>query len=91
MAETSAIALMGELLLLPSGLSHSEWVKFAGLDPRAFESGKSVHPRARLAKADNSPIRSALTRPAALLFLLHRWDVGTTAVCNFRCHADRFP
>lgn len=30
---TSAIALMGELLLLPPNLSHREWVKFAGLDP----------------------------------------------------------
>src|SRR5665647_2169610 len=40
---TSAIALMGELLLLPPDLSHREWVKFAGLDPRAFDSGKSVH------------------------------------------------
>ena len=41
--QTSAIALMGELLLLPPDLSHREWVKFAGLDPRAFDSGKSVH------------------------------------------------
>jgi transposase len=31
--ETSAIALMGELLLLPPNLSHREWLKFAGLDP----------------------------------------------------------
>ena len=63
-AETSAIALMGELLLLPPGLSHREGVKFAGLDPRAFESVKSVHPQARLAKAGNRPIRSALYLPA---------------------------
>jgi transposase len=39
-AETSAIALMGELLLLPPDLSHREWVKFAGLDPKSFDSGK---------------------------------------------------
>jgi transposase len=63
-AQTSAIALMGELLLLPPGLSPREWVKFAGLDPRAFESGKSVHQQARLAKAGNRPIRSALYMPA---------------------------
>ena len=63
-AETSAIALMGELLLLPPGLSHREWVKFAGLDPRAFESGKSVQQQARLAKAGNRHIRSALYMPA---------------------------
>ena len=63
-AETSAIALMGELLLLPPGLSHRQWVKFAGLDPRAFDSGKSVHKQARLAKAGNRHIRSALYMPA---------------------------
>ena len=62
--ETSAIALMGELLLLPPGLSHRAWVKFAGLDPRAFDSGKSVHKQARLAKAGNRHIRSALYMPA---------------------------
>jgi transposase len=63
-AETSAIALMGELMLLPPGLSHREWVKFAGLDPRAFDSGKSVHKQARLSKGGNSHIRSALYMPA---------------------------
>ncbi len=63
-AQTSAIALMGELLLLPQGLSHREWVKFAGLDPRAFDSGKSVHKQARLSKAGNRHIRSALYMPA---------------------------
>jgi transposase len=63
-AQTSAIALMGELLLLPPGLSPRQWVKFAGLDPRAFDSGKSVHKPARLSKAGNRHIRSALYMPA---------------------------
>ncbi|MDI1276880.1 IS110 family transposase [Methylobacter sp.] len=63
-AETSAIALMGELLLLPPDLSHREWVKFAGLDPRAFDSGKSVHKKTRISKAGNRYIRSALYMPA---------------------------
>lgn len=63
-AATSAVALMGELLLLPEGLSERQWVKFAGLDPRAFESGKSVHKQARLAKAGNRHIRAALYMPA---------------------------
>jgi transposase len=61
---TSAIALMGELLLLPPDLSHREWVKFAGLDPKAFDSGKSVHKKTRLSKAGNRHIRSALYMPA---------------------------
>jgi len=63
-AETSAIALMGEILLLPPGLSHREWVKFAGLDPCAFDSGKSVHKQARLSKTGNRHMRSALYMPA---------------------------
>jgi len=62
--ETSAIALMGELLLLPPDLSHREWVKFAGLDPRAFDSGKSVHKKTRISKAGNRHIRAALYFPA---------------------------
>jgi transposase len=63
-AETSAIALMGELLLLPPDLSHREWVKFAGLDPKSFDSGKSVHKKTRLSKAGNKYIRAALYMPA---------------------------
>jgi transposase len=63
-AQTSAFALMGELLLLPPNLSHREWVKFAGLDPKDFESGKSVHKKMRLSKAGNRHIRSALYMPA---------------------------
>jgi transposase len=63
-AQTSAIALMGELLLLPPNLSHREWVKFAGLDPRVFDSGKSIHKKARISKAGNRHIRMALYMPA---------------------------
>jgi transposase len=63
-AQTSAVALMGELLLLPPDLSHREWVKFAGLDPKAFDSGKSVHKKTRISKAGNRHIRSALYMPA---------------------------
>ena len=59
-ANASAIALMGEWLLLPPDLSHREWVKFAGLDPKAFDSGKSVHKKTRISKAGNSHIRAAL-------------------------------
>lgn len=62
--ETSAIALMGELLLLPPDLSHREWVKFAGLDPRAFDSGKSIHKKTSISKAGNRHIRAALYFPA---------------------------
>jgi transposase len=62
--ETSAIALLGELLLLPQGLTHRQWVKYAGLDPRVFKSGKSVDKQPRLSKAGNRHIRQALYMPA---------------------------
>jgi len=63
-AETSAIALLGELLLLPKGLSHAQWVKFAGLDPKHFRSGSSVDKKARISGAGNHYIRAALYMPA---------------------------
>jgi transposase len=62
--QTSAIALLGELLLLPTGLTHKQWVKFAGLDPRHFQSGKSVAKQPRLSKAGNRYIRHGLYMPA---------------------------
>lgn len=63
-AQASAIALLGELLLLPEGLTHKQWVKFAGLDPKHFRSGTSVEKRARISKAGNRYIRQALYMPA---------------------------
>ena len=63
-AQASAIALLGELLLLPPGLTHKQWVKFAGLDPKHFRSGTSIDKRARLSKAGNRYIRQALYMPA---------------------------
>jgi transposase len=39
-------------------------VKFAGLDPKAFDSGKSVHKKTRISKAGNRYIRAALYMPA---------------------------
>lgn len=62
--DTSAIALLSELMLLPAGLTHKLWVKFAGLDPRHFKSGTSVDKRARISKAGNRYIRQALYMPA---------------------------
>ena len=61
--DTSAIALLGELMLLPAG-THKQWVKFAGLDPRHFKSGSSVEKHARISKAGNRYIRQALYMPA---------------------------
>lgn len=63
-AEASAIQLLGELLTMPDDLTVKQWVAFAGLDPRHFESGSSVAKKTRISKAGNRYIRQALYMPA---------------------------
>lgn len=63
-AQASAIALLGELLVLPEDLSARQWVAMAGLDPRHHQSGGSVSKRPRISKAGNRYLRSALYMPA---------------------------
>ena len=63
-AEASAIQILAELLVLPKELSAKQWVAFAGLDPRAYESGSSVSKKPRISKAGNKFIRQALYMPA---------------------------
>ena len=91
--ETSAIALLGELLLLPPGLSHKQWVKAEGLDPREFTSGSSLHKRTQLSKAGNWYVRQALYVPALSAkahdlyvkgFFEHLIDLGKTPLQALR-------
>jgi transposase len=63
-AAASAIALLGELLVLPPEMRAKQWVALAGLDPRQHTSGHSVKKRARLSKAGNRRLRQALFMPA---------------------------
>ena len=63
-ADTSAIQLLGELLILPKDMNNRQWVAFAGLDPRHHQSGTSVSKKPRISKAGNSYIRQALYMPA---------------------------
>ncbi|MBI3779033.1 MAG: IS110 family transposase, partial [Gammaproteobacteria bacterium] len=63
-AASSAIAILGELLLIPKGLRAPQWVKFAGLDPKHFRSGSSVEKKPRISKAGNRHLRAALYMPA---------------------------
>jgi len=63
-AETTAIQLIGELLVLPSDMTPKQWVAYAGLDPRVVESGKSVSKKRRISKAGNRHLRKALYMPA---------------------------
>lgn len=63
-AEISAIALLGEILVLPKDMTARQWVAMAGLDPRHNQSGKSVNKKTRLSKAGNRFLRIALYMPA---------------------------
>ncbi len=63
-AQASAIQILAELMVLPKNLSARQWVAFAGLDPRQFESGSSVMKKPRISKAGNKYIRQALYMPA---------------------------
>lgn len=63
-AQTSAINILGELLILPADMTARQWVAHAGLDPRQFTSGSSVNKKPRLSKVGNHHLRSALFMPA---------------------------
>ena len=67
----TALLLAAELLTLPSDMSARELVAHAGLDPRRYESGTSVHKAPRISKAGNRRIRAALFLPA---FVAIRYD-----------------
>jgi transposase len=61
---TSALHLLAELTLLPAGMDVRQWVAYAGLDPREYTSGTSVHKKVRISKAGNQHLRRALYMPA---------------------------
>ena len=63
-ATHSAVQLLPELLVLPDDMSVRQWVAHAGLDPRPYQSGSSVHKPPRLSKVGNAHIRRALFMPA---------------------------
>ena len=60
----SALQLLGELALVPANCDVRQWVAYAGLDPRHYESGTSVHQKTRISKVGNRHIRRALYLPA---------------------------
>jgi len=63
-AETSAIQILAELAVLAPDLEARQWVAYAGLDPREYSSGTSVHKKTRISKAGNKHLRRALYMPA---------------------------
>jgi transposase len=63
-AATSAVHLLAELTLLPADMEVRQWVAYAGLDPRQYTSGTSVHKKVRISKAGNQHLRRTLYMPA---------------------------
>lgn len=63
-APTSAIPILAELALLAPDLEVRQWVASAGLDPREYSSGHSVHKKVRISKTGNRHLRRALYMPA---------------------------
>ena len=60
----SALQVLAELLLVAPSRDVRQWVAYAGLDPRHYTSGSSVHKPARISKAGNPHLRRALYMPA---------------------------
>ena len=63
-AQTSAIPLLAELGMLAPDMDARQWVASAGLDPREYSSGRSVHKKVRISKTGNRHLRRALYMPA---------------------------
>jgi transposase len=63
-AQTSALRILAELVMISSDLDVRQWVAYAGLDPREYSSGTSVHKKVRISKAGNRHLRRGLYMPA---------------------------
>jgi transposase len=86
--EVSAMRLLAELLVLPDDLAAPQWVAHAGLDPRPYESGTSVHRPRRITKVGNRHLRAALYMPA-LVAIQH--DPNVKAFYNKLVTAGKKP
>ena len=62
--QTSAIAILAELCVLPTTMKANQVSRYAGLDVRVQQSGTSVNQPARLSKAGNAYLRASLYMPA---------------------------
>lgn len=63
-AETTAAVLLAEIRDISAFDSAAQLAAFAGLTPREFSSGSSVHGKPRLSKIGSSRLRKALFLPA---------------------------
>ena len=59
--ETSALQILGELVVLSDTADARQWVAFSGLDPCIFTSGSSVEKRPRISRGGSRHLRRALS------------------------------
>ncbi len=62
--ELSALYVLADLIFLPADMDVKQWVAYAGLDPRKFESGSAIQKTERISKNGNKQLRHALFLPA---------------------------
>jgi transposase len=75
-ADAAGIQILAELGVLPADMTTRQWVAHAGLDPRQFQSGSSVHKPARISKTGNAHLRRALFMPALVAV---QWEPNVRA------------
>ena len=63
-AELTAAKLLAEIRNIPDFDNVRQIVAYAGLNPRQYRSGSSVHRRSRISKTGPASLRSALYMPA---------------------------
>jgi transposase len=73
---TSAVQILAQLAVLAPHLDVRQWVAQAGLDPRQYSSGSSVHKKTRISKTGNRHLRRALYMPA-LVAIVHQPHLRT--------------
>lgn len=56
--------ILAELATLPKDMTGPQWVAYAGLDPKPYESGTATKKPSRISKAGNRYLREALYYPA---------------------------
>lgn len=61
--DVTAIVMVAELAMLAPDLDARQWVAFVGIDPRQYESGKSVRKQPRISRMGNAYLRHALYMP----------------------------
>jgi transposase IS116/IS110/IS902 family protein len=87
-AETSALRILGELVVLSDTLDARQWVAFSGLDPSHFSSGTSVEKRH--VECATQMTAAASADPRTLFASLHAIRNWTASVSKRRSPVQQY-